>query len=85
MKLFTTTKEKLMYGPFSKFDTFVASFLLIVCMVAILVAVIGQPLVFKTEDGTVCGCLVDEDVPAKAQCKKVNFNKPYQVIYVSKC
>jgi hypothetical protein len=74
-----------MYGKFTSFDTFVASFLLIVSMIAILVAVVGQPIVFKTEEGTVCGCLVDEDVPAKAQCKKVNFLKPYQVIYVSHC
>lgn len=40
------------------------------------------PVVYKTTDGAVCACLVDELPATQAQCKKVNFNRPYETVWV---
>ena len=42
----------------------------------------NAPIVFKTTDGRVCACMVDRLPANMKQCKQVNFNKPYETVWV---
>jgi len=57
----------------------VGLFVYVVCTVG------DSPVVFKSRAGEMCGCIVDDDYPTLGQCDRVKQNKPYEVIFVSKC
>ena len=68
-----------------KYETVSVVSLIIFCMIALIVLVIKQPLVFKDDNGKVCACMVDKSHPSLGQCDKVDFDKAYQVVSVSNC